>query len=167
MPRYGKTLDKYFEQQGRKWSRASIFSLGIRLINLLEQVHSAGYTYNDLKLDNLLIGFQDKLSNQYTEDDCFANCTINLLDFGFASRFQKKHTHEILPQRELEVFHGNMLFSSINQLNFQSTSCRDDIISLGYLLVFLLNRGSMPGINLFDELSRNESFKLIRQVKKG
>jgi serine/threonine protein kinase len=162
MPRYGKTLEKYFEQQGRNLSRASILSLGIRLIDIFEQVHSAGYTYNDLKLDNLLIGFQEKLPHHYSDNDCFANCSVNLLDFGFASRFQKKHTHEILPQKELEVFHGNMLFSSINQLNFQSTSRRDDLISLGYLLVFLFNRGNMPGINLYDELSRNESFKLIR-----
>ena len=87
MPRYGKTLEKYFEQQGRKWSRVSILSLGIRLIDLFEQVHSAGYTYNDLKLDNLLIGFQEKLPHHYTDDDCFANCSINLLDFGCASRF--------------------------------------------------------------------------------
>jgi hypothetical protein len=36
MPRYGKTLEKYFEQQGRKWSRASILSLGIRLIDVFE-----------------------------------------------------------------------------------------------------------------------------------
>ena len=36
----------------------SIYSLGIQLLNILEQVHSAGIIFNDLKLDNLLLDFK-------------------------------------------------------------------------------------------------------------
>ena len=36
----------------------SIYSLGIQLLNILEELHSAGIIFNDLKLDNLLLDFK-------------------------------------------------------------------------------------------------------------
>ena len=35
----------------------SIYSFGIQLLKILEQVHSAGFIYNVLKFDNLLLDF--------------------------------------------------------------------------------------------------------------
>ena len=51
-----------------------------------------------------------------------------------------------------------MIFASLNQLRFLTTSRRDDLISLCYMLVFLLNKGSLPDIDLNKRLSRKESF---------
>lgn len=59
MPRYGKNLDTYFEAVGKNFSKASIYHLGLTVLEILEQIHASGYVYNDLKLDNLLIGFHD------------------------------------------------------------------------------------------------------------
>jgi len=58
-----------------------------------------------------------------------------------------------------------MIFASTNQLEFFSTSRRDDLISLYYLLIYLFNDGNLPGINIYEELDRNESFKRIRDTK--
>lgn len=41
-----------------------------------------------------------------------------------------------------------MLFASTNQMQFYSTSRRDDIISLAYLLVYLLRDFELPGVDL-------------------
>ena len=30
---------------------------------MIEYVHDAGYIYNDLKLDNILVGYNDKVSS--------------------------------------------------------------------------------------------------------
>lgn len=57
MPRYGINLEQYFLNQKHKFSQISIFSLGIRLIKIFEVIHSAGYVYNDLKLDNIMTGY--------------------------------------------------------------------------------------------------------------
>lgn len=61
MPRFGLNLEQYFDQQNRTLSKASVYGLGIKVLSILEQIHSSGYIYNDLKLDNLLIGNYDEL----------------------------------------------------------------------------------------------------------
>jgi len=61
--------------------------LGKKLLKLLEIIHIAGYTYNDLKLDNILFGMKDKIKLDYCSQNCFENCSINLVDFGFASPY--------------------------------------------------------------------------------
>lgn len=57
MPRLGKTLDKLFCKRKYRYTKEQICSLGIQLLNILEQAHSAGCVYNDLKLDNLLFDY--------------------------------------------------------------------------------------------------------------
>ena len=56
MPKYGKNLEHLFEKFNQQFSSKTIILLGISILEILEKVHSAGYTYNDLKLDNILIG---------------------------------------------------------------------------------------------------------------
>jgi len=121
-------------------------------------IHKAGYTYNDLKLDNFLFGFDDKLPNKYCEGNCFENCSINLVDFGFATRYIDPVTGRHIEKQEVEIFRGNMIFASINQLDFKMTSRRDDLVSLCYFFIFLLNNGKLPGINMLSPYNRNESF---------
>jgi serine/threonine protein kinase len=50
--------------------------LGIKLLEIYEKVHMAGYTYNDLKLDNILIGDKKGSSDSLGQ--------VRLVDFGFA-----------------------------------------------------------------------------------
>jgi serine/threonine protein kinase len=56
MPRYGKNLENIFETFKNNFSSSTIFKIGILLLEIIERIHSAGYTYNDLKLDNILFG---------------------------------------------------------------------------------------------------------------
>jgi serine/threonine protein kinase len=61
MPRLGTNLSDYFSLHNYALSKVSIYDLGIQLLKLLEQIHNAGYVYNDLKLDNILVGYKDQL----------------------------------------------------------------------------------------------------------
>ena len=124
-------------------SKASVYSLGIEVISILQQIHESGYTYNDLKLDNLLIGNDDELPGEYTDGNCFDGLSINIVDFGFATRFRSEDNKTNLPVQNVKVFRGNIMFASPNQLNFKSTSRRDDLISLVYLMVYILNKGDL------------------------
>jgi serine/threonine protein kinase len=57
MPRYGQNFEQYYDYLGKQLSDISIYELGKKVIKILRVVHEAGYAYNDLKLDNLLVGF--------------------------------------------------------------------------------------------------------------
>ena len=160
-------FDKYFEEISQhRLTNSSILHIGLELIELLEGIHTAGYTYNDLKLDNLLVGYKDRPLNQKNlAGNCFEDCEFHLVDFGFAKQYIDMKTKVHVEQTEVESFRGNMIFASLNQLNFLETSRRDDLISLCYLLIYLLNRGNLKGIDLAANLSKNESFRQAKLAK--
>lgn len=166
MPRYGMTLHDLFESRKGLLSAASIYSLGIQMINILEQIHQAGFVFNDLKLDNLLFDMDaDAKKLRTTEENIFDKNNINIIDFGFVCPYVDQDTQEHLEKTQLDIFRGNMVFSSINQLKFHSTSRRDDLISLFYLLVYLFKRGNLPGTTVPADTDVNDEFKIIRDAK--
>ena len=98
-----------------------------------------------MKLDNLLIGYNDQLPSKYISGNCFEYVNISIVDFGFVTRFTDEANQTHLPVQNVKVFRGNIMFASPNQLNFRSTSRRDDLISLGYLMIYMLNKGELTG----------------------
>ena len=169
MPRFGRNIEQYFEKQKRILNKASIYHLGLACLDFLEQVHNAGYIYNDLKLDNLLIDLKHHLPSKVAENQsCFAKTSINLVDFGFATKYternaEKKVVH--IEKHQVDVFRSNIIFSSTHQLQFYSTGRRDDLISLVYLLIFLCNRGSLPKLDMYGDKDHYDMFKETRDVK--
>jgi serine/threonine protein kinase len=57
----------------------TIHQIGLRLVEIMEKIHLAGYTYNDLKLDNILVGNHSN-SEKYMHH-------IRVVDFGFSAKF--------------------------------------------------------------------------------
>lgn len=57
MPRLEVNLYRLFCKRKGYFTPDSIFSLGIQIVNVLEQIHAAGFVYNDLKLDNLMLEY--------------------------------------------------------------------------------------------------------------
>lgn len=87
MPRYGKNLNYCLQSWNFQLSHESVFHLSIQLLDILETIHSAGYIYNDLKLDNILLGYNQKLPVNCSQGNCFESTDINLVDFGFATSY--------------------------------------------------------------------------------
>ena len=88
---------------------------------------------------------------------------MRLVDFGFATRYMDECTGKHIIKQEVQTFRGNMMFSSAYQMDFKTTSRRDDIISLLYLLVYLLNQGSLLGFTP-DEIE-TKRFLGIKRAK--
>lgn len=94
MPRYGSNLETYFEKMQHKMSKETILDVGLAMITTLESTHKAGYVFNDLKLDNLMVGYGNRPSKTVTEQSAFKECTIHLVDFGYATKYKdKKGSH--------------------------------------------------------------------------
>jgi len=48
------------------------------------------------------------------------------------------------------------MFSSYDQMEFQKTSRRDDFVSVAYLLIYLLNKNELPGLDHYvDQFIRS------------
>jgi serine/threonine protein kinase len=84
----------------------------------------------DIKPDNILISSERR--------DQIESSQICLIDYGIAKPWRNPdYTH--IEKRQLDRFCGNVLFASRNAFKGQSLSRRDDLISLVYLLCFLVN----------------------------
>lgn len=87
--------------------------------------------HNDIKLDNILIG------KRQTD-------TLYLIDFGLTQSYMDDKTNKHTVKTYTKKFTGNYLFASLNSCRGYNKSRRDDIESLFYLLIFMLNREKLP-----------------------
>lgn len=68
---------------------------------------------------------------------------IILIDYGYASKYlDEKGKH--LQNEQVETFRGNLMFASLNQLNYESPCRKNDLLSLCYFMIYMLNGLQMP-----------------------
>lgn len=151
MPYFGTNLNEHFTQAKRKFSITRSLKIVLSVLEIFEEIHQVGYIYNDLKLENLLLT---------------PNNEIRLIDFGLASKYVDSNGGHLL-KRNKDIFDGNMMFATLSQFKFESTSRRDDLISLCYLLVYLINDSKVPfSIENFEaQKSVSALFKQVKKVK--
>ena len=139
------------------FTEITAIQIGIQLLDKLMAVHKCGYLFNDLKPNNILVGNHD-------EKDLHK---IRLIDFGISKKYLDENGDHI-KQMDENLFKGNFLYASVNAFNFVSLGRRDDLISLIYLLVYLVDGTSPFDINLGQPKTpetRRREFNFIRELK--
>lgn len=166
MPRYGCTLESYLHRADFNLPKASVYNIGVQLIENLRVIHSAGYVYNDLKLDNVMMDFGAS-DRSALGPESLDYIRLTLIDFGFATPYlDRAHNDEHIGKCELDLFQGNLMFGSAYQLGFTATSRRDDLISVIYLLIFIMNKGQLLDLSPQDLGNQSESMMVLRKKKK-
>ena len=66
-----------------------------------------------------------------------------LIDFGYVTNYVDKDNNH-LKMHMIDTFSGNLMFASLDQLNYIRPSRRSDLHSLCYIFIFILNGLEMP-----------------------
>lgn len=104
---------------------------------------------------------------------------LNLLDFRKLLPYVDKQTGSHLKQQKCETFNGSFIFSSPNEISFKTTSRKDDLISLAFMMMYLMNGANLPQFDLphsaknnvqkklyFCQVYKNQSLKKLSHIGK-
>ncbi|KAL5114276.1 hypothetical protein ACEQ8H_007845 [Pleosporales sp. CAS-2024a] len=120
----GPSLEDLFNYCSRKFSLKTVLLLADQLISRFQHIHFKEYIHRDVKPDNLLMGLGTRGN------------TVYMTDVGLGKEIQD-------PGRRTYSMIGTLRYASINAHLGKEQSPRDDMESLGYVLLYFL-RGSLP-----------------------
>ena len=127
----GPSLADLFTYRNKIFNIKTVCLLGIQMLQRIEFMHEKGFIHRDIKPENFVVGLNDKSS------------LVHIIDFGLAKRYKDKNTGQHIPYRENRHLVGTARYASINSHLGIEQSRRDDIESIGYVLVYFL-LGRLP-----------------------
>ena len=146
----GPNLIELFNYCGcKKFTVSTVCLIALQVLNRIENIHKHHYLHRDIKPENFLIGIHEK-SN-----------VIYLIDFGLSKRYKNPKTHQHIPYREGRALTGTARYVSINTHMGIEQSRRDDLESIGYMLIYFL-KGVLPWQGLKNG---NEKYTRIMEKK--
>ena len=152
MPLLGKSLKDIFIFSKKYDSLNDISSTAIQILDRIEWVHSNNYIYRDIKPNNFLFGQKDK-------------DVLYLIDFGLSKKYKSSKTGKHITSKNIEKFYGTSRYASIYAMSGKEQSRRDDIISIGYMIIYLMKR-NLPWIKIKFK-NFKECYNKIYEMKKN
>jgi len=125
----GHSLSYLSEYCARKLSLKSTCMLACETISMLEDIHNKGYVHRDVKPGNVMVDGQTR-------------SRLRMIDFGMAKSYLNKDGSH----RKLETgkgMNGTARYASGNAHKGMEQSRRDDLESLGYMILYLA-KGRLP-----------------------
>lgn len=148
----GPSLEDRLNECGRRMSVKAVLMIGIQSMRRIEFVHSKSFLHRDIKPDNMLMGNSD-------------TSTVYLVDFGLAKRYRDHVSKQHLPYREGKHLTGTARYASVHTHLGIEQSRRDDLESLGYVLVYLF-KGVLPWQGI-RQANKKQKYAKIRDRKQN
>ncbi|XP_052519374.1 casein kinase I-like [Budorcas taxicolor] len=126
----GPSLEDLFNFCSRRFTVKTVLMLADQMISRLEYLHTKDFIHRDIKPDNFLMGAGPR-------------CNVFLVDFGLAKRYRDSRTKQHIPYKENKSLTGTARYTSLNSHLGIEQSRRDDMESLGYVLMYFA-KSSLP-----------------------
>ena len=130
----GPSMYDLLEEHRHKFTVHTVFQIAIQLIDTFEYIHSKHLIHRDISPKNILIGPYSTNKKK----------VIYVVDLGLSKKYIDSITGEHIPYKKSSgTGPGTPYFMSINAHTGKELSRRDDLESLGYLIVYFM-RGMLP-----------------------
>ena len=146
-----KSLEDIFNKR-KKFSVKTTCMIGYQMVTVLQYIHDRHIIHRDIKPDNFVMGANEN------------NAHLYLLDFGLAKKYRSSRTLIQYPLIKKKKLTGTARYASIHALEEMEQSRRDDLESVGYVLMYFL-RGGLPWQGLKIR-SKEDRYKKILAKKK-
>ncbi|ALC49737.1 CkIalpha [Drosophila busckii] len=158
----GPSLEDLFNFCSRHFTIKTVLMLVDQMIGRLDYVHLKCFIHRDIKPDNFLMGIGRYCNKLF------------LIDFGLAKKYRDPHKRMHIPYREEKNLTGTARYASINAHMGIEQSRRDDMESLGYVMMYF-NRGVLPWQGMkattkkqkYDKISEKKMSTPIEVLCKG
>ena len=158
---YGIVDKKYRGQPYKTLSLKTVLSTGLQMLRRIESIHAKGFLHRDIKPDNFLFG-----SERYPH-------VLYIIDFGLAKKYCKYVDTEETNARDIEhipcetgrQITGTERYVSVNVHDGFTPSRRDDMESIGYVMIYLLI-GYLPWSKNAESDNSEEKEPDVRNMKK-
>lgn len=144
----GPSMEDLFNACGRIFSPLNVMMIAEQMISRIEYMHTKHFIHRDIKPDNFLVG-RGRRAN-----------LIHIIDFGLSKRFRHPKTRQHMPYREGKNLTGTPRYASINNHLGIEQSRRDDMESIGYVLVYFAS-GSLPWQGLKANTKKQKYQKIM------
>ena len=126
-PLLGKSLFDIFAENHKEMPMEDICLIAQQVLDRIQWVHSKFIVHRDIKPDNFLIGKKDPN-------------VIYLIDFGLSQKYRSGLSGKHIRFGFTGKLTGTVRFASANALRGGEQSRRDDIESIGYMLVYFMKK---------------------------
>lgn len=130
----GNSLQELINKN-KRFSLTLTLKIGVKMLMILKTIHEKGLVHRDIKPDNFLFGL-NQTNNIY------------LIDFGFCKSYIENGEHNKI--KKIHHMIGSKNYASILSHKCYELSRRDDLESLGYILIYFY-MGFLPWNNVSDE----------------
>ena len=147
----GENLQKLLmNSPHKKFTLKTTLMLAIQILSRIKTLHENNYIHRDIKPENFTIGLK-KYKN-----------TIYMIDYGLTRKFCDSRKNHI-PYKEGKHLTGTALYASIYTHKGIEQSRRDDLESLGYMMIYFC-KGELPWMNVKGK-TKEIKYKKIMEKK--
>lgn len=147
----GPSLEDLFNFCTRRFSLKTVLLLADQMIARIDYIHSRNFIHRDIKPDNFLMGLGKRGNLVY------------IIDFGLAKKYRDPRSYQHIQYRENKNLTGTARYASINTHLGIEQSRRDDLESLGYVLMYF-NLGTLPWQGL-KAANKRQKYERISEKK--